>query len=202
MSNLDAKLRQQMRVELKLIQSEVGISTVFVTHDQEEALTLSDRVVVMRDGRPVQIGTPIETYENPQDSFVASFLGQENFFEGTVISENERESHVQVDMGLRLVAAAHPNLKPGAKTLLVVKKERIQIAPDEGKPAATGPNQFLATVSFVTYLGTTIQYVCSIEGHELLVSVQNKEGLPAFRRGEPVRLSWDIRDCTSIAVAK
>jgi spermidine/putrescine ABC transporter ATP-binding subunit len=202
LSNLDAKLRQQMRVELKLIQSEVGITTVFVTHDQEEALTLSDRIAVMRDGRLVQIGTPIETYENPQDSFVASFLGQENFFEGTVTSANGRESHVLTDRGLELVASAHPHLKPGARALLVVKKERIQVSPDQGQSAAAGLNDFPAKVNFVTYLGTTIQYVCAINNQELLVSTQNKEGLPTFQRGDRVRLAWNVQDCTSVPVAK
>lgn len=199
LSNLDAKLRQQMRVELKLIQSEVGITTVFVTHDQEEALILSDRMVVMHNGHIVQVGVPVEIYERPQDSFVASFLGQENFFRGKVAAVDNYEIQIHTDHGLTLVAAPQPSLKPGADALLVVKKERIRISPDNGALPLTGPNVFPAMVNFVTYLGTTIQYVCSLEGQELLVSVQNEEGLPTFQRGDRVRLSWDARDCTSMA---
>ena len=85
LSNLDARLRAEMRVELKMIQREVGITTVFVTHDQEEALALADVIVVMNQGRVVQTGTPVEIYESPAASFVASFLGQENFFTGKVV---------------------------------------------------------------------------------------------------------------------
>lgn len=201
LSNLDAKLRQEMRVELKLIQSEVGITTVYVTHDQEEALTLSDRLVVMRDGRVIQMGSPIEIYEHPQDSFVASFLGQENFFRGQVVSTNEYAIQVRTDGGLVLHAASHKSLKSGDDVLLVVKKERIQIVSDDGESVSNKANVFPSTVTFVTYLGTTVQYLCSLEGHELLVSVQNEEGLPTFQRGDRVRLAWDARDCISIADA-
>jgi len=201
LSNLDAKLRQEMRVELKLLQSEVGITTVFVTHDQEEALTLSDHLVVMRDGRVVQMGTPGEIYEHPQDSFVASFMGQENFFKGTVVAKNRDSLQVRTVQGLVLVARTHPDLKTGSDALLVVKKERIRITPDRVAPEPAEQNNYSATVEFVTYLGTTIQYVCSLEGYQLLVSIQNTEGLPAFQRGDRVRLSWSVKDCTSVVSA-
>jgi putative spermidine/putrescine transport system ATP-binding protein len=198
LSNLDAKLRQEMRVELKLIQSNIGITTVYVTHDQEEALTLSDRLVVMHVGRIVQMGSPFEIYERPQDSFVASFLGQENFFRGRIISVNERTIQVHTDAGLTLHATAAGGLRADDPVLLVIKKERIRVAPSDGETEPSA-NAFPAEVEFVTYLGTTVQYLCSVGGHEVVVSVQNTAGMPTFRRGEAVRLSWDAHDCISIA---
>ena len=105
LSNLDASCAE-MRVELKMIQREVGITTVFVTHDQEEALALADVIVVMNQGRVVQTGTPVEIYESPATSFVASFLGQENFFTGKVVESVAGGLLVRLDEGVTVRAAA------------------------------------------------------------------------------------------------
>ncbi len=206
LSNLDAKLRQEMRVELKLIQRRVGITTLFVTHDQEEALTLSDQIVVMNHGCIVQIGTPIEIYEKPKDSFVASFLGQENFFRGKVVSQNGNALKMETAEGLLVNASPNPGLTQHTQVMLVIKKERIKIkavpAGRDGVQDIGTFNAFPAKVDFVTYLGTAINYLCSLRGQRLLVSVPNEAGHPAFQINDQVILTWEPRDCVSIALSQ
>ena len=203
LSNLDAKLRQQMRVELKQIQGEVGITTIFVTHDQEEALTLSDSIVLLSEGKLVQVGTPVEIYEHPRDSFVASFLGQENIFKGRVTDINQRDAQVLTEHGLTITTPTQPDWKSGQDALLVVRKERIRIKSGDAEfnSQVTEMNNFAAAVDFVTYLGTTIQYLCSIGGQQIMISVQNEAGLPRFQQGDQVQLMWETSSCTSIAIS-
>ncbi len=195
LSNLDAKLRAEMRVELGLIQHEVGITTIFVTHDQEEALTLSDRIVVMREGRIVQMGGPSEIYEAPTDEFVATFLGQENFFRGTVVAVEPNRFQLETADGLLVWASCADEVSEGREALVVIKKERIRISAGE-TPGAE--NHFPAKVEFVTYLGPIINYLCFIGTHKVVINIQNEAGVPAFQRGDPVYLEWGSDDCISV----
>jgi ABC-type Fe3+/spermidine/putrescine transport system ATPase subunit len=177
-----------------------------VTHDQEEALILSDRVVVMCKGSIVQDGTPFEIYETPKDSFVASFLGQENFIRGTVACQDNHVLQVVTESGLSLSAAPNPALPQNAQALLVVKKERIKISPmpfgDGTIQGSTQLNIVPAKVEFVSYLGTSINYFCTVRGQHLLVSVPNECGQPTFQGNSEVLLSWEPKDCISIAAYK
>jgi putative spermidine/putrescine transport system ATP-binding protein len=192
LSNLDARLRAEMRVELKMIQREVGITTVFVTHDQEEALALADVIVVMNQGRVVQTGTPVEIYESPASSFVASFLGQENFFTGKVVESGAGRLRVRLDEGVTVRAAANESFRRDERVLLVLRKERLVIG--SGPPG--GENELEARIGFVTYLGSTVQYLCSVgEGKTVLVTVQNDADAPSVRAGEQVRLGFRPEDC-------
>jgi ABC-type Fe3+/spermidine/putrescine transport system ATPase subunit len=197
LSNLDAKLRAEMRVELGLIQREVGITTLFVTHDQEEALTLSDRIVVMREGRIVQMGSPYEIYEGPTDDFVASFLGQENFFRGEVVAAEGERFQIKASDGLLIWSSCVGSGQTaiGQEALVVIKKERIRISSTE-TPGAE--NSFPAKVEFVTYLGPIINYLCSIGTQKVVINIQNEAGVPAFQRGDSVQLEWDSDDCISV----
>jgi spermidine/putrescine ABC transporter ATP-binding subunit len=197
LSNLDAKLRAEMRVELGLIQREIGITTLFVTHDQEEALTLSDRIVVMRDGRIVQMGSPSGIYEGPTNEFVASFLGQENFFKGDVAEVEANRFQIKTADGLGIWSSCvgGGEVARNGEALVVIKKERIRISLTS-TPGAE--NSFPAGVKFVTYLGPIINYLCSMGDHEVVINIQNEAGIPAFKRGDSVYLEWDSDDCIRV----
>ncbi len=177
LSALDLKLRQQMRDELKQLQQETGITFIFVTHDQEEALTMSDRVAVMSDGEVQQIGTPMEIYERPKNHFVADFIGETNFFDVTVESVNGGKAICIASGGARLVADAYEDCKAGDVVSLSVRPERIQFAPE----SADG-DSLTGVVERPTYLGTDTRYQVRLpDGFSVSVRVQN-----AYRDANPV----------------
>jgi spermidine/putrescine ABC transporter ATP-binding subunit len=195
LSNLDAKLRAEMRVELKMIQQKVGITAIFVTHDQEEALTLSDRIAVMDRGQIVQLDSPFQVYEHPAGSFVCSFLGQENFLPGEVVESGEDELTVKSDKGTILHVSPNPELKPGDRVLVMVKKERIKlVAPD----AASAANSVETGIDFVTYMGPSIHYLATVDDKRMLIINQNDTGVPTFNRDDAVRLEWKCEDCMAM----
>ena len=151
---LDLKLRREMQLELKQLQQQVGVTFVYVTHDQEEALTMSDRIAVMERGHVLQVGDPLEIYERPNSRFVADFIGETNFITGRLLSVNHNEGEFEAD-GLRVVAAVESNLKPGMSATLAVRPERILLT--ETAPSDT-PNVFAAEVSESIYVGTDTRF--------------------------------------------
>lgn len=186
LSNLDLKLRQDLRVELKRIQKEVGITTVFVTHDQGEALSLSDRIAIMKEGRLVQIGTPIELYEEPRNNYVASFLGDANFFRG-VVSKGRLESEGWMIASPKLLAWE------GKSVEIALRSERIIIT-DPGR-GLQDANIGRAVVETSIYLGAvTRYYVRLIDGKLVLVDTVQR-GDFTFPDGAEVTIQWDAEDC-------
>jgi spermidine/putrescine ABC transporter ATP-binding subunit len=189
---LDKKLRQAMQVELKALQRQVGITTIFVTHDQEEALTMSDRIAVMHQGRLQQVGTPQEIYEAPQNRFVADFVGVCNFIEGR-ISKREKET-VLLDLeGGGLVPAAIPAgaaaLVEGTRAVLAVRPEKVAIN-------AAGSERVCvlsARLDSVVYVGTAIHFhLRAATGVRLVAYRQNNTAPPpGLNPGADVQLSWD-----------
>jgi spermidine/putrescine transport system ATP-binding protein len=189
---LDLKLRKQMQLELKRIQQEVGITFIYVTHDQEEAMTMSDRLAVMRLGKIEQIGPPEEVYENPQTQFVAGFLGASNLIEGELKDRTNGVSSVALAGGdvMHLPTDRAP-FPVGANVLVGVRPEKITIASEESGPARDGWNSVTGMLRLATYIGVSHQYkVEGPGGHELTVWVQNLGSEAAPRPGERVRLSW------------
>jgi len=191
LSNLDAQLRRQMRVELRRLQRQVGITTIFVTHDQEEALTLSDRLVVMNRGRIEQTGTPIELYRKPRTPFVAQFLGHPNFLFGTVAER--RGNDVTVQMGThRVRATCEDAIANGAPVAVVLRAESAALhrtAPSGGANALPG------TIAYTVYLGTSSEYEVRLaDGIRLRVIEQMPSGVPSFADGEAVVVSWAPED--------
>ena len=186
---LDLKLRKAMQQELKKLQERVGIAFVYVTHDQEEALTLSDRVAVMNDGHILQEGTPHEIYERPRTRFVADFIGQTNFFEGPV----EQDGDVVVvrdTTGLTIRCAPVNFARRGETVAVSVRPEKI--APVNGSTPPS--NVFEGTFTRRTYLGDLMQYhVLLPGGRELTVQRQNERDDLAsqWTVGERVRIAWD-----------
>ncbi|HEX2267024.1 MAG TPA: ABC transporter ATP-binding protein, partial [Actinomycetota bacterium] len=190
---LDQKLRKAMQQELKKLQERVGISFLYVTHDQEEALTLSDRLAVMSDGRILQEGTPDQIYERPTSRFVADFIGQSNFFSGTV--KRTDEGHVVVDAsGLILRCSPTPWSRPGTSVLVSIRPEKIRPASPNAMTADDRVNVVTGRLARRTYLGDLVRYQVELPGGvELMVQRQNERGDPAsaWVVGSDVDIAWD-----------
>ena len=183
---LDLKLRRQMQIELKSLQRRLGISFVYVTHDQEEALTMSDRIVVMNAGRIEQIGRAVEIYERPATEFVAGFIGVSNIIEGTVEDVDGQMCTIGVG-NFRIVASAD-GIKPGEPVRVLIRPEKIRILPD------SIPGSLLGKIDAAVYLGESTQWKVIIEnGQALTVLEQNREPFQAAqaRIGQGVSISWD-----------
>ncbi|MBS0221689.1 MAG: ABC transporter ATP-binding protein [Proteobacteria bacterium] len=180
LSNLDAKLRQEVRVEIRELQQKLGLTTVMVTHDQEEALTMADRLVVMSEGSVRQIGSQRDLYERPADRFVADFVGRSTFFEGVV----EAPGRFRTDGGLSL---ACDDGTPG-RGALSVRPERVGIA---DTPWTGLDNSLPGTVEFVSYLGALIDIHVRLSPRDrLIVHVANREGGFTPEVGQPVHVGW------------
>jgi spermidine/putrescine ABC transporter ATP-binding subunit len=152
LSNLDAKIRIQVRAEIRKLQRDLGITTVYVTHDQEEALTLSDRIVVFNQGRVFQIGAPKELYERPQNRFVADFIGINNLLDGTVGATEAGFLKVDTALG-ELRALPNAELRAGDKCVICVRPENIAVG-----GAGAERNVARGNISFAAYLGNTLRY--------------------------------------------
>jgi spermidine/putrescine transport system ATP-binding protein len=186
---LDLKLRKQMQLELKRIQIEVGITFVYVTHDQEEAMTMSDRLAVMRHGRIEQVGVPEEVYEHPATEFVAGFLGASNLLEGEVARRNGQEAVIRVPGGTVVVPADRIGEEEG-EFKLGVRPEKIRLDSATGE-VPQGWNCVTGTLRMATYVGVSHQY--SIEGpeaHPFTVYAQNLDAAVPATPGDTVRLLW------------
>ncbi|MBA9007085.1 MULTISPECIES: ABC transporter ATP-binding protein [Thermomonospora] len=191
---LDLKLRQQMQVELKRIQREVGVTFVYVTHDQSEALTMSDRIAVMNDGRIEQLGSPREVYEHPAGRFVAGFIGTSNLLSGEVTEVAAGRAVIAAGEGQRIVVPLRDGIPvaAGQRIELTVRPEKIEIAT---RPPADRDSALRGTVTEVVYLGTSTNYnVTTSTGAEVVVFTQNATGAEDIAvRGDGVWLSWDPR---------
>ena len=188
---LDLKLRKQMQVELKRIQQEVGITFIYVTHDQEEAMTMSDRLAVMRHGRIDQIGPPEAVYESPATEFVAGFLGASNMLDGEVAGASNGQTTITLSTG-GSVTTKTDSVPPGiSKVRVGVRPEKITIVPAEGE-APANRNSVEGLLRMSTYIGVNYQYkVDGPGGHELTVYVQNLGGAGSQPHpGQKVRLEW------------
>lgn len=165
---LDAKLRKEMQLELKTLQREIGITFVFVTHDQEEALSMSDRIAVFSRGKVLQIGTPLEIYERPNCRFVADFIGETNFIEGTV-SEVRNGFAVLQSNGRTFVGRAGENVQPGIPAVLSVRPEKVQLV----EQPATSVNSYDVRVMSVAYVGSDTRVVVRLGEQDIDVWEQN-----------------------------
>jgi spermidine/putrescine transport system ATP-binding protein len=192
---LDLKLRREMQHELKQLQHRVGITFVYVTHDQEEAITMSDVVVVMHHGRIQQQGAPQDLYERPANRFVAGFLGLSNFVPGRLLDRGpDGQARVeiagQVLEGLVTDAAARP--EPGAEVTIAVRPERVRLSAGDDPAAATESVRIPGRVSEATYLGDQNEYRVETALGELVARRQNNAGSagPSFGPGDPVVVTW------------
>src|SRR2546428_11862772 len=192
LANLDAKLRERMRFELKRLQRELGITTVYVTHDQSEALALSHSIAVMNRGRIEQIGAPREIYERPSNQFVADFIGSTNFLDGTVSGADGAPGFYRVTSELgELKAFAHETLKPADKVVLSVRPEDIHLS--ESRPP--GDNVWEGTVDQKVFLGEFADFQVAVGERRLQSRVH-----PSLRTrvGEPIYVRIDPEKCVAL----
>jgi spermidine/putrescine ABC transporter ATP-binding subunit len=190
---LDKKLRQQMQLELKQIQMSVGITAVFVTHDQEEALTLCDRIAVLKDGELIQVGPPNDVYEHPRTAFVADFLGATNFLVGQAMTQEDGLGCVLIH-GHKIYTRSL-NLGTG-EVVLIVRPEKIVISGINNDTSLR--NKVRGNVGTVSHLGSTIVYVIDSEVGPLTVFQQNRDD-QFLSTGEIVALNWEPRHSVLVA---
>ena len=198
LSNLDAKLRERMRFELKRIQRELGLTTIYVTHDQGEALALSHRIAVMNEGRIVQIGNPRAIYENPRDRFVAEFIGSGNFIEATVLGA-ENGAHLwrtRSSFG-DLVAHSEDALQPGAAVTLSIRPENVELSET---PFANGggANVFSGTVDSKVFQGDFSDFQVRAGGALLLARTHPSLRTPV---GDPINIRIAVQKCVVLGEA-
>ena len=192
LSNLDAKLRIKMRIFIRKIQQESNITSIYVTHDQEEAMTLSDLIVVMNRGEIEQIGTPEEIYARPRTKFVADFIGkQTNFLTGNVLESVDGRQEVEF-WNRRFSFEGYPHLKKGDAVTLVIRPEMIELSAQEG--ICNGE------VTLVTYLGSEVNYEVTADCQVFTILVSNPLKTGIFRTGDRVCLNFDFRNIYLIKV--
>jgi spermidine/putrescine transport system ATP-binding protein len=187
---LDLKLRKEMQLELKAIQQKVGITFIYVTHDQEEALTMSDRIAVMSKGKVMQMGTPVEIYERPTSRFVADFIGTSNFLEGTVQAVDGEQATVLVPALMAEVTGLNTGkLRLGEKAIVSIRPEKIRLSQEP----ALKMNCFKGAVTNSTYIGSDTHVYVDVSGLHIKVWEQNKisslDPSAYYTRGQNVYLN-------------
>ncbi len=188
---LDLKLRQEMQEELKGLQRELGITFVFVTHDQEEALTMSDRIGIMHEGKLLQVGSPEQIYEKPSNRFVADFIGNTNLLEGTV----QDAETVCLANGARIsVASDHP---AGTAVAVSLRPERAVIGKHES--SGNGQTSVNGVIRSVTYLGNAVVYQVELDWMTLEAREENRTSVTRREPGQRVSISWNPQDVAVVA---
>ena len=193
LSALDAKLREELRLELKRILTSVGSTSIVVTHDQDEAMSLADRVIVMNQGRIEQQGTPDEIYARPRTAFVAAFIGRSNWFHGKASDAAETMPYVTTDSGTRLWIN-HQKAVAGSSLSVCIRPERMTFVGPETRADKSGENVLPGRIVDIINLGAEIHYI--VEGSEgrVLVIEPNRDG-PRLRKGDHVGLKFNADDC-------
>jgi iron(III) transport system ATP-binding protein len=190
LSNLDAKLRVHMRDELRSLQKRLGITSLYVTHDQSEAMAISDRVVIMKDGDLMQIGSPKDIYEYPANKFVANFIGTANFIPGTYEGTDGEKAVVRIDgQVLKVPNPGRVPIEAGAKCCLAFRPESVKLSKDgEGIPG---------TVKRVTFFGSNVEYELDAAGTTLVIEIYNPQLFASYSEGERVNAVLDI-ECVRV----
>ncbi|MBB4661399.1 ABC transporter ATP-binding protein [Conexibacter arvalis] len=196
LSALDRKLRQSLQDEIRQIHRQLGTTVVYVTHDQDEALAMSDRIALMRGGRIEQIGSPTDVYRRPRTLFAAAFLGDANLLRGRVVSSAGGTAVVELRSGTRVGALADPEIAAGREVTVVVRPEHLRPA----DASAPGGAAVRATVEDVTYLGRSICCTGSFEsGDRCIVPIETSGATEFPRVGDTLHLSWEASLATLVA---
>ncbi len=192
---LDRQLREQMQIEIKHLHQRLGVTLVYVTHDQGEALTMSDRVAVFRDGGLQQLASPLDIYEQPASSFVAQFVGESNQFAGTVQGVEGEECAVELDGGWRVRATAAPGIVAGARTTLSVRPERVVVVEEGAAPDNAGA----ARIEELIYHGDHVRArLRAGTGQAMFAKVLSGTACGWLRMGADVSVGWRTRDCRAL----
>jgi spermidine/putrescine transport system ATP-binding protein len=185
---LDAKLRKALQIELKALQEEVGITFIYVTHDQEEALTMSDRIAVMSNGRVEQVGPPQEIYEQPATAYVADFLGVSNLMNATAAGASGA-ARCRVQLGGEDLEAGEGDTDARGDVKLVIRPERVRVEPQ----GSTGENRVAGMVDRVVYVGSVMHVMVTLpHGEHVQAWVQNEGGGLPYEHGAPVTVHFPI----------
>jgi spermidine/putrescine transport system ATP-binding protein len=195
---LDAKLRKALQIELKTLQREVGITFIYVTHDQEEALTMSDRLAVMNGGRVEQIGAPQDVYEDPETLFVADFLGVSNLMDARALGTRDGRCRVRADTFELAAGSGATDVTGPAK--IVIRPERIEL---EAHEAASGPNRLPGMVERLVYVGSAVQVIVRVAtGEALQVLVPNTGKALPYEQGTPVQVHLPVEALRVLAAGE
>lgn len=190
---LDKQLREHMQIEIKHIHEQLGVTMVYVTHDQSEALTMSDRVAVFNHGRIQQLADPATIYDEPANAFVASFIGENNRVSATLVSRDTQYGQLRLDDGSIIEARLSGDLPTNSTVLVSLRPERIMIGPD-----ASGPNIFQARIEELIYFGDHTKLRLSLGGSSnIMARTSFKDRLTDLKRGSMIKVSWS-RDCARI----
>ena len=192
---LDKNLREQMQYEIKHLHEELGLTVVYVTHDQTEALTMSNRIAVFDDGVVQQCASPENLYEKPENAFVANFIGENNRLMGTVESIEGDKATVKTDSGDIVVASKINVNKAGERATLSLRPERIMVSPSKDKT----PNTYSAKVEELIYHGDHIRTRFNVCGHDdFIVKIPNSIGNVSLKEGKEVNIGWMSEDCLAL----
>jgi putative spermidine/putrescine transport system ATP-binding protein len=190
LSALDKQLREEMQFWIKELQRDLRITTIYVTHDQVEAMTVSDRIVVMNKGRVEQVGSPQEVYENPNTRFVATFIGESNVFDGIVTEVNAANLTVQSD-GHTFNVGMLPDIQAGAKVTMLIRPEKMGISDPGATISPLISNQVEGTVIDRVYRGANIRYSLRLSNDKLvIVDTQHVSDTEVWDTGKDVLLAW------------
>lgn len=188
LSNLDAKLRVETRIQIRELQRNLGITSIFVTHDQEEALTISDRIAVMNKGKIIQIGTPEEIYNHPNSEFVADFIGKSNILDGEYKKSSDSEAQFILSNS-SLSIRIRPAKTVGEKSKLILRPEQIQLTREKNPDNEV--NCLPATIEHITFLGEMIYYHVRLENDSVLL-VPVYHAATKYNENDQIFISWDI----------
>ncbi len=191
LSNLDAKLREEMRFEIRQVVDRLGVTTLFVTHEQIEALTMSDVMAVMNDGRIIQEGTPAEIYAKPAGAFVADFIGRSNFLAGTVSDVTGGEITVETPIGA-VRCHAGGDMRAGDPVTVAIRPENVVLMQGQAHSEA---NQFTGTLDTVVYVGNLLDCVVAVGSERIRLQLQPSA---AAQRGASVRLAFPVEHCLAL----
>ena len=190
---LDKKLREHMQIEIKHLHEELGLTFIYVTHDQSEALTMSDRIVLLNHGKIEQVGRPNDLYDKPGNRFVADFIGETNLLEGTILGLEAGMITVETSRGIRVRAVCNPELQE-EKVSMSLRPEKIVLATGH----AELKNSYSGVLLDIIYVGETTKFRVDLEGkgEEIFLKLQNRKGIPKVSKGDVIRVGWDADDMT------
>jgi putative spermidine/putrescine transport system ATP-binding protein len=192
---LDKNLREHLQLEIRDLHERLNNTILYVTHDQSEALTLSDRIAVFHQGVLQQLATPEELYRRPANSFVAQFIGENNQLHGTVLELRAQDCVVRLDSGEHVTAVPGRHARPGARTTVSLRPERLSINAPSAEPA----NRLEGTVLEMIYLGDHHRYRVQVaENPNFIIKLPAKEENSRLQRGELIQVSWSSRDCLAL----
>jgi spermidine/putrescine ABC transporter ATP-binding subunit len=191
LANLDRRLRDNMRLELKRLQRRIGITTIMVTHDQEESLSMADRIAVMHQGKLEQVGAPVEIYTKPAGAFVAGFIGEMNVMRGEVLAIAPPYAQIKVK-DLTLSIPFEDEMVKGTEVTVCLRAEQIELSPNEVPQAPNQLPNLTGMIELVTYLGANTLYLVRVENRAVIFKVlkPNTAGQKLFNVGDKVQIGW------------